>query len=157
MNINLALLFFYLQKMEKQNVTMNYQQKLFVVAIEVGFFKSRYAFSSLFAFNSDPLNISTRLWTTMDYSLKKKTPTKLLLNPDQTFHSFGCDAENNFTYLEAKGESKDYFYFNSFDKIKVHSKDIYTESLLLIRAISCESSSKTIKSMCTSYPVKALL
>lgn len=50
--------------------------------------------------------------------LSYKTPSVLLLNPDQSFNSFGYQAERKYTALAENGnECKKYFYFQRFKMI----------------------------------------
>ncbi|WAR29532.1 hypothetical protein MAR_003100 [Mya arenaria] len=49
----------------------------------------------------------------------RKKPTKILLTPDELFHSFGFEAEAAYVKLVDKGEQKDWFYFENI-KIQRH-------------------------------------
>jgi hypothetical protein len=53
--------------------------------------------------------------------MSEKAPTVVLLNPDQSFNSFGYTAENEYSELAKLPGKKyrDYYYFNNF-KMKLH-------------------------------------
>lgn len=50
-----------------------------------------------------------------------KTPTSILLNPDETFNSFGYAAEDNFAELAFEGKQTKFFHFRKF-KMDLHFK-----------------------------------
>ncbi|GFT16550.1 heat shock 70 kDa protein 12A [Nephila pilipes] len=98
------------------------QQNYFVVvAIDFGTTYSGYAFS----FTQDPDNIHMmRKWEGGDPGVvNQKTPTTLLLDPDEKFHSFGYAARDCYHDLEPQ-EAKKWLYFEKF-KMTLHK----TESL----------------------------
>ena len=76
--------------------------RLLAAAIDFGTAFSGYAFS----FKSDPMKIQTNAsWSQRLVSLK--TPTSVLVNPDEQFDSFGYDAESKYAELleeDDKGE-----------------------------------------------------
>ncbi|KAJ8298499.1 hypothetical protein KUTeg_025030 [Tegillarca granosa] len=89
----------------------------FVAALRFGSTKSGYAFSSHEEFLKGwPLQINADLWNAGPLLRCIKMPTSLLLNPDESFNSFGYDAENNFTDLVEQGDHREYFYFEKFTK-----------------------------------------
>lgn len=50
-----------------------------------------------------------------------KTPTSLLLNPDQTFNSFGYEAEDKFAELAFEQKQAEFYHFKNF-KMDVYLK-----------------------------------
>ncbi|XP_052722156.1 heat shock 70 kDa protein 12A-like isoform X2 [Crassostrea angulata] len=87
--------------------------KLLVAAIDFGTVYSGYAYS----FKSEWPNVMTNKWSGGDL-LTYKTPSALLLNPDQSFNSFGFDAEKRYASLTDDGKDcKKYFFFRRFKMI----------------------------------------
>ncbi|GFY69055.1 heat shock 70 kDa protein 12A [Trichonephila inaurata madagascariensis] len=96
------------------------QQNYFVVvAIDFGTTYSGYAFS----FTQDPDNIHMmRKWEGGDPGVvNQKTPTTLLLDPDEKFHSFGYAARDCYHDLEPQ-EAKKWLYFEKF-KMTLHKTE----------------------------------
>lgn len=91
--------------------------KLFVAAIDFGTTYSGYAFSS----KSEWTKVQTNVWPSSN-QMSSKTPTALLLNKDETFNSFGYDAEKNFAEIAEEGDDsyKDFYYFHRF-KMLLHN------------------------------------
>lgn len=84
-----------------------------VAAIDFGTVYSGYAYS----FKSEWPNVMTNKWSGGDL-LTYKTPSALLLNPDQSFNSFGFDAEKRYASLTDDGKDcKKYFFFRRFKMI----------------------------------------
>ncbi|XP_068081163.1 heat shock 70 kDa protein 12A isoform X2 [Anabrus simplex] len=93
-----------------------------VVAIDFGTTYSGYAF----CFTRDPeLNIHMmRKWEGGDPGLNnQKTPTTLLLTPEQEFHSFGFAARDFFHDLDIQ-EAKKWLYFDKFKMALHHDQDM---------------------------------
>ena len=57
-----------------------------------------------------------------------KAPTCLLLNPNQSFNSFGYEAKDKFADLEEE-EARQYFYFDCF-KIILHNNEVREKFIL---------------------------
>ena len=95
--------------------------KFFVVGIDFGTTYSGYAFS----LSCEKLTFySPHVWSSGHGGLTSlRTPTSLLLNPDQTFHSFGFTAEDKFADLVYKDEHRGFYFFQRF-KMELHSKVI---------------------------------
>ena len=90
--------------------------KLFVAAIDFGTTYSGYAFSA----KSEWTKVQTNIWPSSN-QMSSKTPTALLLKPDESFHSFGYDAEKAYAELAEDGdEYKDFYYFHRF-KMLLHN------------------------------------
>ena len=99
-----------------------------VVAIDFGTAFSGYAFS----FTRDPDSIHMmRKWEGGDPGvINQKTPTTLLLTPDEKFHMFGFNARDFYHDLDPQ-EAKKWLYFDKF-KMALHHN---TVSMLLYRSI----------------------
>lgn len=92
--------------------------KLIVAAIDFGTTYSGYAFSFKHDFQKEPTKIAANAaWVGGTAGLMSmKTPTVLLLKPDQTFEAFGYEAENKYCALVDEGNCihKTYYYFRRF-------------------------------------------
>ncbi|XP_061183705.1 heat shock 70 kDa protein 12A-like [Saccostrea echinata] len=87
--------------------------KLLVAAIDFGTTYSGYAYS----FKDTWAKVVTNKWPSGNL-MSHKAPTALLLNPDQTFNSFGYEAEKNYSDLAEDGdECEDYYFFHRFKMI----------------------------------------
>ncbi|XP_065932202.1 heat shock 70 kDa protein 12A-like [Magallana gigas] len=87
--------------------------KLLVAAIDFGTVYSGYAYS----FKYEWTKVKINNWGGGE-NLSYKTPSVLLLNPDQSFNSFGYQAERKYAELAENGsECKKYFYFQRFKMI----------------------------------------
>ncbi|KAH3830988.1 hypothetical protein DPMN_104247, partial [Dreissena polymorpha] len=101
------------------------KEKILVAAIDFGTTYSGYAFSFKHDYQSDPAKVSTNQnWVAGSMSLVSlKAPTVVLFKADQTFHSFGYEAENNYSELALDDEHQNYFFFKRF-KMRLHGKKI---------------------------------
>eukprot|EP00105_Crassostrea_gigas_P014748 XP_011431527.2 PREDICTED: heat shock 70 kDa protein 12A [Crassostrea gigas] len=87
--------------------------RLLVAAIDFGTVYSGYAYS----FKAEWPTVMTNTWCGGEF-LSYKTPSALLLNPDQSFNSFGFDAEREYASLtEYDKDSEKYFFFQRFKMI----------------------------------------
>lgn len=100
--------------------------KMLVAALDFGTTYSGYAFSFKADYTDDPSKITANTtWTTGSKSLfSQKTPTCLLLRPDQTFHSFGFEAEEHYSSLVDKDEHHSWYYFRRF-KMLLHNNMVW--------------------------------
>ncbi|CAC5400998.1 unnamed protein product [Mytilus coruscus] len=89
---------------------MESDNTVLVVGIDFGTSGSGYAFSFRHEYKNDPLNISTYSWTGSAY----KTPSSILIKPDQTFDSFGDEAEEKYKDLCDKGLDREWFFLHGF-------------------------------------------
>ena len=68
-----------------------------------------------------------------------KTPTCLLLNPDNSFNSFGFEAQDTFAELEDL-ETRRYYYFERF-KMILHCNEVRQLTFMYrpksIRLVTC--------------------
>lgn len=95
-----------------------------VTAIDLGTTFSGYAFSFRSEFQKDPLKISTNSWISEGvFNDEMKAPSILLLNPDQSFNSFGYRAQNNYKQLLLVDPEKavKYYYVQDF-KMQLHNR-----------------------------------
>lgn len=84
-----------------------------MAAIDFGTVYSGYAYS----FKAEWPTVKTNIWSGGDL-LSYKTPSALLLNPDQSFNSFGFDAEKRYAGLTDNGKDcRKYFFFQRFKMI----------------------------------------
>ncbi|XP_062584984.1 heat shock 70 kDa protein 12A-like [Saccostrea cucullata] len=87
--------------------------KLLVAAIDFGTTYSGYAYS----FKDNWAKVVANKWASGNL-MSHKAPTALLLNPDQSFNSFGYEAEKNYSELdEYGGKCEDYYFFHRFKMI----------------------------------------
>lgn len=90
--------------------------------------------------------------------MPRKTPTTLLLNPDQSFCAFGYEAENIYSKmaeydLESNDEAKnvkkekcsDYYYFEKL-AMMLHEKDVSKFDMILQR-VSCGLTCSRLKNL----------
>ena len=94
---------------------------LVVVAFDFGTTFSGYAFS----FRDDPLKVQTNgNWIAGSEKLiSLKTPTCVLVDPNNDFHSFGFEAENKYTALAEEDELSGWKFFKQF-KMILHSNKV---------------------------------
>jgi len=94
---------------------------LVVVAFDFGTTFSGYAFS----FRNDPLKVQTNgNWIAGSERLMSlKTPTYVLVDPNNEFHSFGFDAENKYTTLAEENGLNGWKFFKQF-KMMLHSNEV---------------------------------
>lgn len=97
--------------------------RLLVAAIDFGTTYSGYAFSFRHEFENDPLKVSASTWTAGSRALVSlKTPTTVLLDKHEVFHSFGYEAEDFYSQLAEEDKHKDWFYFRRF-KMMLYGKE----------------------------------
>ncbi|XP_053390086.1 heat shock 70 kDa protein 12B-like [Mercenaria mercenaria] len=89
---------------------------LCMVAFDFGTTYSGYAYS----FCSEPLKVHTNRWQAGDKTISYKTPTCVLLNKEEEFHSFGYDAENHFASLAEDDSHQGWLLFRHF-KMSLHT------------------------------------
>jgi len=96
---------------------------LVVVAFDFGTTFSGYAFS----FRNEPSKVQTNgNWVAGSEKLMSlKTPTCVLLNKDDNFHSFGFEAENKYSALAEDGNHHGWKLFRHF-KMVLHSNEVCT-------------------------------
>ena len=92
-----------------------------VVAIDFGTTFSGFAFAFNNKEGEKSIHMNKEWGSDQGYSTMK-TPTCLLLNPDQSFNSFGYEAKDKFADLEEE-EARQYFYFDCF-KMILHNNEV---------------------------------
>ena len=106
------------------NDSLLYPGKSFlaIVAIDFGTTYSGFAFS----FNKEQGDDSifmNRDWVNEQGHRTSKTPTCLLLKPDQSFDSFGYKAVEKYANLRSVYEEKNFFFFQNF-KMSLHNEEV---------------------------------
>ncbi|KAJ7328613.1 hypothetical protein OS493_023882 [Desmophyllum pertusum] len=94
---------------------------LATVAIDFGTTYSGFAFSFNKEQGEDSIFMN-REWVSELGHRTSKTPTCLLLKPDQSFHSFGYKAVEKYANLKSLSEEKEYFFFQHF-KMFLHNDE----------------------------------
>lgn len=104
---------------------MSLQERIVVAAIDFGTTYSGYVFS----LGGDETKFySPQSWPARHgQSVSLKTPTSLLLNPNQTFNSFGYEAEDRFAELAIEEKQSEYYFFQKF-KMNLHFKSLKKDS-----------------------------
>lgn len=104
-----------------------HSDKVLVAAIDFGTTYSGYAFSFRHDYEKDPSKISTNTtWIAGHKNLfSLKTPTCVLLQPDQSFHSFGYEAEEKYSDLAVDEEHEDWYFFRRF-KMQLYQNMVFT-------------------------------
>ncbi|XP_062591250.1 heat shock 70 kDa protein 12A-like isoform X3 [Saccostrea cucullata] len=101
------------------------REKLLVAAIDFGSTYSGYAFSFRDDFQTNPLKIYTNNWSSeQSGGISYKAPTTVLLKPDQTFHSFGYEAEDKYAELTEAEDHEGWYYFSRFKMKLMNALDI---------------------------------
>jgi len=105
-----------------------------VAAIDFGTAYSGYAFS----FKDDPMKIQTNKgWIAgSNILISHKTPSCVLVNPQQQFDSFGYDAENKYANLLEDDEHKVWMFFQRF-KMILHNSQVLLKRLSLKQFSFC--------------------
>ena len=97
-------------------------ESIIVGAIDFGTTFSGYAFAIRNDYKVDPMRVSGNHWQTGSQpGLSLKTPSCILFDPTQKFHSFGGDAEDKYAELAQEDEHIDWFYFKRF-KMQLYDK-----------------------------------
>jgi hypothetical protein len=91
------------------------KERLQVAAIDFGTTYSGYALSFRSDFLDDPLKIMTNQWKTgAGRPASLKTSSCILFRPDQSFDSFGFEAEDKYAELAMDENHFDWYYFKRF-------------------------------------------
>jgi hypothetical protein len=107
---------------------------LLVAAIDLGTTYSGYAYS--FRYNQEVVHINQAWNAGTQRLISQKTPTCLLLNAKEEFHSFGFDAENKFAELADDDEHGDWLLFRQFKMLLYEEKVFERFSLSLWTSIN---------------------
>jgi len=102
------------------------KKPLMVAALEFGTTKSGYAFSMIYEFEKDPLNIHlNEMWGTgLRIGASGKTPTCLLLDNEKQCVAFGYDAENWYADLVDAKQHANYYCFDRFT-MSLHNNEVF--------------------------------
>lgn len=132
--------------------------RLLVAAIDFGTTYSGYAFSFRHDYMMDPLKINTNTaWASGGRGMQSwKTPTTVLLKSDQSFDSFGYDAEDKYCELAENDEHHDWYYFKRF-KMLLHNKLGLKRDMLIPEAMGKEMPAKTIFTIAIRFITNHLL
>ncbi|XP_061188700.1 heat shock 70 kDa protein 12A-like [Saccostrea echinata] len=107
---------------------------LLVMAIDFGTTYSGYAFQFRHDYESDRIGsiFANTSWVAEGGNglMSWKTPTTLLLNPDDSFNSFGYEAEEVYQELIENEEHHDFHYFRRF-KMMLHNKMIMNRDVII--------------------------
>ena len=119
------------------NMEKKKQDALVVVGIDFGTTYSGYGYSFRDEYNKDHSKIySNSDWTSGDGLATTKTPTVILFDENEKFHSFGYKAEEAYSRLLEDGEADGYCYFSCF-KMKLFqdedSKELVYPRLKVLR------------------------
>ncbi|KAL5011778.1 hypothetical protein ScPMuIL_010329 [Solemya velum] len=125
---------------------------ILVAAIDFGTTYSGYAFSFKHEYQIDPMRIQTNnSWTSGNKHLfSHKAPTCILIAPDKTFHSFGYEAEENYSNLAFDDNHEDWFFFRTF-KMKLHANMTLNRGMLVTDVYGKSMSAKTVFAMAINY------
>ncbi|XP_062585711.1 heat shock 70 kDa protein 12A-like [Saccostrea cucullata] len=108
--------------------SLNPQDFLVVSAIDFGTTYSGYAFS----LRDSPNDLySPQTWYAGGSTLASlKTPTCILLKENQSFDSFGYEAQNRYATLAEDGNHQDYYFFQQF-KMTLHKNRSLSRGTIL--------------------------
>ena len=106
-----------------------------VVAIDFGTVFGGFAFAFHNKEGEKSIHMNKEWGSDQGYSTMK-TPTCLLLNPDQSFNSFGYEAKDKFADLKEE-EARQYFYFDCFKMILHNNGFILLLEIFIERYFLC--------------------
>lgn len=99
------------------------QPRLCVAAIDFGTTYSGYAVSFHSHFEQDPLKIVSNQWHSgAGRPSSLKTSSCILFRPDQSFHSFGYEAEDQYATLAMEEQHQNWFFFKRFKMLLYANK-----------------------------------
>ncbi|CAC5384393.1 unnamed protein product [Mytilus coruscus] len=108
---------------KKPGASYRKQDALVVVAIDFGTSYSGYAYSFREEYKKDHNQIYTNQnWKSGDGLVTLKTPTAILFNKDESVHSFGYEAEQNYAQFVEENKSRDYIFLDKF-KMKLFQSE----------------------------------
>ncbi|XP_068686588.1 heat shock 70 kDa protein 12A-like [Montipora foliosa] len=110
--------------MDKQN----YRQ--IVVAIDFGTTYSGFGFAEANVIGESSIQVFRGWGRGQGFSFYK-TPSCVLLNPDGSFCKFGHAAVETYTKALAKGDNKDFIYFERFKLILYNTKNLSKDTSLM--------------------------
>ncbi|KAK3108474.1 hypothetical protein FSP39_008744 [Pinctada imbricata] len=123
-----------LQERESESEFSEKVSKTFAVAaIDIGTTFSGYAFSFKHDFLKDPTRVLTKHWKSTSGEIQSnKTPTCILFNQNNEFHSFGYEAEDAYAdkLLENANDASRWSFFRSFKMTLYDQADLHEGFLL---------------------------
>ena len=117
---------------EGSDLSSSKQTYIAVVAIDFGTTFSGFAFPFNHKEGEQGIHMNREWGSDQGYSTLKR-PTCLLLNPDQSFNSFGYEVQDRFAELEEE-QAQEFYFFEHF-KMILYNSDVspFPESNLYIR------------------------
>lgn len=97
---------------------------LATVAIDLGTTYSGFAFSLNKEQDESSMIFMNKDWVNERGHRTSKTPTCLLLKPDQLFDSFGYEAVERYAYLRSVYEAQDEFFLFELFKMAVYNDQV---------------------------------
>jgi hypothetical protein len=94
--------------------------KLLVAAIDFGSSGVGYAFSFVYQFKTNPIDVHTSIWNKNNSAVTTKLPCVLLFDESKKFDCFGFDAEDKYEDLFNNDEHDKWYYFKGF-KMQLYS------------------------------------
>jgi hypothetical protein len=94
--------------------------KLLVAAIDFGSSGVGYAFSFVYQFKTNPIDVHTSIWNKNNSAVTTKLPCVLLFDESKKFDCFGFDAEDKYEDLFNNDEHGKWYYFQGF-KMQLYS------------------------------------
>ncbi|XP_052793875.1 heat shock 70 kDa protein 12A-like [Mya arenaria] len=122
---------------------------LLVAAIDFGTAFSGYAFSTRDDFTKDPLKIQSNVWGAGNL-MSQKTSTCVLFDGNKKFHSFGFDAEDNYSGLALDNKHHGYYFFKQF-KMMLFDKMTLKRRFMLEDAMGKKMPAMDVFSACIRY------
>lgn len=135
--------------MQHQQQEQENNDYLLVAAIDFGTAYSGYAFSPRCDFNKDPLKICSNTWGAGTL-MSLKTSTCVLFDKNKKFHSFGFEAEDNYSDLALDDEHRDYFFFRRF-KMMLFDRLQLKRKFMLEDEMGKKMSAMDVFSACIKY------
>ncbi|XP_053400410.1 heat shock 70 kDa protein 12A-like [Mercenaria mercenaria] len=133
---------------ERPMGTLN-EDYLLVAAIDFGTAYSGYAFSTRGDYNRDPLKVSANTWGAGNL-MSLKTSTCVLFDKNKKFHSFGFEAEDNYSGYALDDEHHDYYFFRRF-KMKLFDRMQLKRKFMLEDEMGKKMSAMDVFSACIKY------
>lgn len=109
---------------------MEKQTRSVIVAIDFGTTYSGFGFAEANVIGESGIQVFRGWGRGQGFSFYK-TPTCVLLNPDGNFSKFGHAAVETFAKHLAKGDNKDFIYFERFKLVLYNTKDLSKDTSLM--------------------------
>ncbi|XP_045203146.2 heat shock 70 kDa protein 12A-like [Mercenaria mercenaria] len=122
---------------------------LLVAAIDFGTAYSGYAFSTRTDHGKDPLKVCANTWGAGNL-MSLKTSTCVLFDRNKKFHSFGFEAEDNYSDFALDEKHQDFYFFRRF-KMKLFDKMHLRRKFMLEDEMGKKMSAMDVFSACIKY------